>query len=131
MSVLMVELEAFPLFKNVEELLLDGSLFIRRRPYAEEAAKLLGRLRQDESLHVLGLRTVLGELRHATLRTPEGTVRGADLFDSVWKRHVRFATKKVPKMRIAMLRTTLPKWISSRPDGDRKLREFEALAEAS
>lgn len=115
MSVLILELEALPLFKNVEALLLDRSLFKGRRPYAEEAAKLLGRLRQDESLPVLGLRTVLG----------------ADLFDPVWERHVRFATQKMPQMRTDMLRATLPKWISSRPDGDRKLREFEALAEAS
>lgn len=131
MSVLILELEALPLFKNVEALLLDRSLFKGRRPYAEEAAKLLGRLRQDESLHVLGLRTVLGELRHAHLITPEGTLPGADLFDPVWERHVRFATQKMPQMRTDMLRATLPKWISSRPDGDRKLREFEALAEAS
>lgn len=131
MNLLMIELRAEIGFSSTEELLLDPALFRERRAQAVEAAELVGRIRQDEKIHLDSLCLVLGEARQLTFRTlGGGTVAGHELIDPFWKQLVRWATVDQPKLLAERTRQQMHERIMAHPSAERLLTEFEALAAA-
>jgi hypothetical protein len=130
MNLLMIEVRAELIFESVEQLLRDPDLFLDRRRAAEQGAVLVDRIRQDEGIHVDYLRTVLGELRACTFRTPAGDrVPGKRVIDPIWDVIVHWSTVERPKAMREETLATLTARIREHPEADRILREFETLAE--
>ena len=76
------------------------------------------------------LQLYLGELRNCHLRTTDGGKRlGAEILDPMWERLVHWATVEQPKLQAEQQRTTYRERILAHDDGERILREFEALGE--
>jgi hypothetical protein len=99
MNVLMIEVRAESTFDLNLQLFRDGELFGDRRAAADHAAVLVGRIRQDEQVHIDYLRTVLSELRSLTLRTVDGrSVPGAALLDPVWEAMVYWHAEERPRL---------------------------------
>jgi hypothetical protein len=131
MNLLLIELRAELNFGFSERLLRDPELFVDRRPQACEAADLVGRIRDDERLHVESLRLYLGELRAATFRARDGaTLAGAAVVDRLWAGIVRWWTVEQPPLAAAVQRKLLRGRVLAHADGKRIWRRFEALAEA-
>jgi len=126
MNLLLIELRAEIGFAFTEEVLRDPALFVERRSQAEEAAGVVGRIRQDELIHTASLCLYLGELRACTLRTTRGERCGADLLDPLWARMVHWATVEQPRIAAAEERERLTRYILAHPGGDRVLREVLA-----
>lgn len=130
MNLLLIEFRAEIGFASTQEILRNPKLFRDRRAQAEEAAEIVGRIREDELIHVESLRLYLGELRELTLKTVAGgTVPGAVLIDRFWDGLVRWATVEQPAMAAAAQYETLKPVILGEPDGARVLAEFDALAD--
>lgn len=128
MNVLLIEVRAEALFGFVEALLADPALFAERRPAAERALALVGRIREDEEIHVAYLRTVLSELRSFTFRGADGRRRpGAELLDPIWETLVRWHTVENPRLARAQQREILRARILAHADGARILDAFLAL----
>ena len=111
----------------MRELLLDPDLFGDRADQAREAASLVVQIRQDESIHVSGLRVVLGELYHATFITPDRPRPGRQWLAPVWARHVRFPNFTAPRFEARMARSRLVERLGSRSGRGRLLEELAAL----
>ncbi len=105
----------------------DPELFADRASQAREAASLVGRVRQDEAIHVSGLRVVLGELYHATFRTPDGPRPGRELLAPVWKVHVKFQNQTAPRYEARVARPWVAQRYGSGADGRRLLEELASL----
>ena len=130
MNLLLIEFRAEIGFASTQEILRNPSLFSDRRAQAEEAAEIIGRIREDELIHVESLRLYLGELRELTLNTLDGgTVRGAQLIDRFWAGLVRWATVDQPAMAAAAQYESLKPIILAQPEGAHVLRKFDALAD--
>lgn len=130
MNLLLIEFRAEIGFASTQEILRNPSLFTDRRAEAEEAAEIVGRIREDELIHVESLRLYLGELRELTLRTVDGgTVRGSALIDRFWDGLVRWATVEQPAIAAANQYETLKPIILAAPGGARVLSEFDALSD--
>ena len=127
MILLVIETRALPFIQAVRELLVDPELFADRASQAQEAAELVGRLGQDEAIHVSGLRVVLGELYHATFVTPDGPQSGRQLFTQVWPLHVEFLNRTAPRFDARRLRGEISERVGARPGGRRVLEELAAL----
>jgi hypothetical protein len=131
LNLLLIEFRAERGFSLTENLLRDPELFTDRRPEAERAAEIVGRIRIDEEVHVHSLRLYLGELRTLTFKTLDGgTCSGAELVDSLWAGIVHWATVEQPPLAAAQQRTILHERIAQHAEADRVRREFDALAEA-
>ena len=52
---------------------------------AVQAAEIVGRIRQDEALHVGYLAVVISELRAVTFKVEGGTKSGAEIIDPIWR----------------------------------------------
>ncbi len=130
MNLLMIEIRAELIFESTERLLRDRDLFTDRRPEAESGAVLVDRIRQDESIHVAYLRTVLGELRACTFRAPDGTRRASrEVIDPLWSEIVHWHTVERPKVMREQARANLTGKIREHPEAERILGEFESLTE--
>jgi hypothetical protein len=127
LNLLIIEFRAEIGFAFTEAVLLDRELFRERRPQAEEAARVVQRIRQDEVIHIESLRLYLGELRSATFRTEGGgTVPGRVLIDRVWADMVRWATVEQPPLVAAQQKEIITRRI--REHGSAQLlEEFLAL----
>jgi hypothetical protein len=124
----MIEFRAENGFRASEEVLRDGSLWGERAGQAREAAEIVGRIRQDEKIHVESLLLYLGELRAATFRTISGgTVPGREIVDRIWSAIVHWATREQPKLSLEQQRPILEKRIAAHPDAARIQAEFDAL----
>jgi hypothetical protein len=129
-NLLMIEFRAERGFSLSERMLLDPDLFRDRRAQAEEAAEVVNRIRIDEEVHVHSLRLYLGELRELTLRGTSGaTIPGREVVDTLWHGIVRWATVEQPPLAAERQKKLLHQRILARSDGERILREFEALGE--
>lgn len=129
MNLLMIEFRAELGFEATEAMLRDESLFTSRRAEALEAAEVVERIRQDEEVHVTSLRLMLGEAREMTFKTVDGgTIAGRDLIDPFWKGLVRWATVEQPPMAAERSREMLGARILKHTEGERILKEFDALA---
>jgi hypothetical protein len=85
MNVLLIEVRAESFFAFCCEVFRDPANFADRRAEAEQAARMVERIRQDEQVHVAYLQTALSELRSYTLKAEGGgKVAGAQVFDPVW-----------------------------------------------
>jgi len=134
MNVLLIEVRAEAVFAFVESLLADPTLFADRRPAAEEALALVGRIREDEAIHVAYLRTVLSELRSFVFRGADGARHpGATLLDPIWDVLVHWHAVENPRLARAQQRELLRARILAHappaggPDPARILEEFFAL----
>jgi hypothetical protein len=83
MSVLVIEVRAESFFAHCCRLLRDPDLFVDRRAEAEQAAQIVERIREDETIHVRYLQVFLSELRSFTFA---GGVAGARFLDPIWDR---------------------------------------------
>lgn len=130
MNLLMIEFRAEILFRFVQEVLRDRALFAERPEGAEQGAALVERIRQDERIHVVSLRTVLGELRELTFKTTDGDKPGHEIVDPLWRVIVDWATIDAPKLAREQQRASLRERIRNHAEGERILSEFDALEEA-
>jgi hypothetical protein len=130
MNLLLIEFRAEIGFASTQQILRNPALFRDRRAQAEEAAEIVGRIREDELIHVESLRLYLGELRELTLKTVDGgTVPGAELIDRFWDGLVRWATVDQPAIAAANQYDVLKPLILAEPRGERVLSEFDALSD--
>jgi hypothetical protein len=129
MTLLMIEYGAAATFDFNQRLLRDEDLFRERRAEAEEAAKIVDRICQDEVIHVSSLRAFLGELRSVTIKTLSGdTVNGRKIIDRLWAAQVRM-TFDQPGTQRQQQEQTLRAQIREHADAVRIEREFDALAD--
>jgi len=90
-NVLMIEIRAESFFALCCRIFRDPEVFQDRRAEAEQAARLVERIRADEAIHVGYLQTVLSELRGFTIKTVDGRqVKGAELIDPIWAKMVEW-----------------------------------------
>ncbi len=130
LNLLLIEFRAELGFQLSETLLRDPDLFKGRRPEAEHAAEIVGRIRADEEIHVRSLRLYLGEIRSVHFRGKDGAeIPGSELVDSVWAGLVRWATVERPRLAAAQERELMSQRILGAPDGERILAAFNALAD--
>ncbi len=129
MTLLVIEYGAASTFDFNQRLLRDEDLFRDRRAEAEDAAKIVDRICQDEVIHVSSLRTFLGELRSVTMRTlPGDTVKGSEIIDRLWAAQVRL-TFEQPGTQREQQEQTLRALIREHADAARIEKEFDALAD--
>lgn len=89
MNVLLIEVRAESFFAFCCDVLRDPANFPDRRKEAEEAARIVERIREDEQIHVAYLRSALSEMRSFTFKTLDsGTIAGAALLDPLWEQMV-------------------------------------------
>jgi hypothetical protein len=130
MNLLLIEFRAEIGFASTQETLRNPGLFRDHRAEAEEAAEIVGRIREDEEIHVESLRLYLGELRELTLKTVDGgTLKGAALIDRFWRGLVRWATVEQPAIAARNQYEVLKPIILENPDGEKILAEFDALSD--
>ena len=128
MNVLMIEIRAEASFQFSMQLARDPGLFRDRRADAEHAAELIGRIRQDEAIHVAYLQTAVSELRSFTFKTADGgTVAGKDVIDPVWSGMVNYHSVIVVDQNQQRTRETIAARLLTLPDGERRLAAFDAL----
>jgi hypothetical protein len=129
MNLLMIELRAEIGFSASEQLLSDPELFTERRSEAEQAVQVVRRIRQDEQVHLEGLRVVLGEARALTFkRLDGGTISGDRLIDPFWESLLAWATVEQPRLVAERSRSLLAARILEHADGAALLVRFDALA---
>ncbi len=123
-QVLAVEVFAMGTFAWGEALLSDPE--VSAAP--EEAARIVGYIRSDESPHVEYLRTALSELRARTLRaTDGGTLTGREVVDGILHRILRNLTRQRPAEQRADVREGLIQSMKSAANPQALLEEFDAL----
>jgi hypothetical protein len=132
LNLLLIEFRAEIGFSSAERILRDPELFPDRRPQAEEAAEVVGRIRIDEEIHVRSLRLYLGELRNVEFETLGGARKKGDaIIDPAWERVRHWATVLAPKLQAEQSRKLLTERILASPEGERILERFDALESAA
>jgi hypothetical protein len=126
-NVLLIEIRAETLFASTERLLRDPELFVERRSEAEEATEMVGRIRQDEEVHVEYLRTVLSEMRALHFRTKVGHRRGAEIVDPVWETLLHWHAVENPRLALEQQRRITRERILEHPAGTEIMEAFLAL----
>ncbi len=130
MNLLLIEFRAEIGFAATQDALRNERLFLDRRAEAEEAAELVGRIREDELIHVESLRLYLGELRELTLKTVDGgTISGRELIDRFWDGLVRWATVDQPAIAAQNSYEGLKPIILAHEEGERILEAFDAISD--
>lgn len=130
MNLLLIEFRAEIGFAGTQATLRRPDLFVDRRAEAEEAARIVERIRQDEEIHVRSLRLYLGEIRQLTLRTVDGgTIGGAELIDRFWAGLVEWATVEQPRLAAERAYPPIRDRILEHADGARLLAAFDRLAD--
>ena len=130
MNLLLIEFRAEIGFAATQQALRNERLFVDRRAAAEEAAEIVGRIREDELIHVESLRLYLGELRELTLKTVDGgTISGGELIDRFWDGLVRWATVDQPAIAAQNAYEGLKPIILTHPEGERILEAFDAISD--
>jgi hypothetical protein len=129
MNLLVIEFRAEIGFASTQAVLRSAELFTDRRPDADEAAEIIGRIRSDEEIHVRSLRLYLGELASVTFKTVDGgTVSGAELISRFWGGLVRWATVDQPPLFARQQHDAIAARIARHPEADRVMAEFVAAA---
>lgn len=123
MSVLVIEVRAESFFAHCCRLLRDPELFVDRRAAAEQAATIVERIREDETIHVRYLQVFLSELRRFTFA---GGVEGARFLDPIWQRVCSFVQPERQEAIDAAIRAEAESKLG--PDRARQLlARFDAL----
>lgn len=126
MSVLVIEVRAESFFAHCCRLLRDPDLFADRRARAEQAAGIVERIRQDETIHVRYLQVFVSELRHLTF---SGGVKGASFIDPIWDRVRGFVQPERQQAMYAAIQAEAQDRLGA--DRARRLMaEFDALENA-
>ncbi|MEZ5598755.1 MAG: hypothetical protein R3E84_20685 [Pseudomonadales bacterium] len=131
MNLLMIEFRAEIGFASTQQVLRAPELFTDHRAAAEDAAEIIERIRTDETIHVWGLRLVLGELRQLHVRTVDGgTMPAAPLIDRFWAGLVSWAVHEQPVLAAQTAYPALREQILDSSRGDALLDDFCKLADA-
>ncbi|MBP8307471.1 MAG: hypothetical protein KAY46_09420 [Burkholderiaceae bacterium] len=132
MNLLVIEFRAEIGFAGTQAILRTPDLFAERRAQADAAALIIERIRTDETIHIQSLRLYLGELRELSFKTVDGgQVAGRVLIDRFWRGLIRWATVEQPRLAAAQQREAVHARLLSHPQGERLLREFDALADVA
>lgn len=129
MNLLMIEVRAERAFDFYEQVLRCEEVFPGRRREAEQAVKLVNRIRQDEAVHVAWLTAALSEFRNFTIKTPDGRrFGGADIFDPVWEKMVHWHAVEMHETAKPAQVQAIRDHILALDGGDAIYAAFEALA---
>jgi hypothetical protein len=128
MNVLLIEIRAERGFAFNVALMKDPDNFKDRRGAAEEAARIVDQIRQDEASHVAYLQLFISELRSFHFKTPDGPVEGKTFIDPVWAKIVAWNADDVPRTQAQAARAQIAACLKGRPDGAALMRELDALA---
>ncbi len=130
LNLLLIEFRAERIFRSTEDLLRDPELFVGRRAEALHAAEIVGRIRQDEEIHVDSLRLYLGEIRHLRFFGRNGgSVPGSEVVDAMWRAISHWATDEQPRLAAEQQREMMRERIALHPEATRVQRAFDALEE--
>ncbi len=129
MNVLMIEIRAERGFAFNVALMKDPDNFKDRRPAAEEAARIVDQIRQDEASHVGYLQLFISELRAFHFKTPDGLVEGKTFIDPVWARIVAWNAEDVPRAQAEAAREQIEACLQGRPDAAALAKALDALAD--
>ncbi|HBA42313.1 MAG TPA: hypothetical protein DCZ07_04990 [Alphaproteobacteria bacterium] len=128
MNILMVEVRAEKMFSFCCELFRDPEMFTDRRDIAEQAAQMVERIRQDETIHVGYLQAVLSEMRTLTFKTVDGgTISGSELLDPVWEGMVAYHSTTVYDTAREQTRASIVRQLEKLADSDQLIAEFDRL----
>ncbi len=131
MNLLMIEVRAERAFDFYERVLRNDEVFTDRREEAMLAAKLVNRIREDESVHVAWLRAAITEFRSSTIKTVNGDeVSGVKILDPVWRNMVHWHAVEMHETNRPVAEDQLKKSIMETQDGEAVLKQFESLAAA-
>lgn len=123
-NVLVIEIFAADTFQWAAEVL--GNPEVSSRP--EEAAAMVGYIRSDETPHVEYLRTVLSELRAATLLGTGGEeLQGADVIDAILGRTLSVLTGERPRQQREETRADVAAAVAERGGSGDLQKRFDAL----
>jgi hypothetical protein len=129
MNLLMIEVRAERAFSFYESVLRSDEVFQDRRQEALDAAVLVDRIRQDESVHVAWLRAAISEFRSFTVTTVDGSsVAGAEILDPVWERMIHWHAVEMHEATRNSSRQDMQQVIMGAPNGTVLQQEFEALS---
>ncbi len=129
MNVLMIEVRAEAFFSFCLQVMRDPRNFADRRAAADEAARMVAFIREDEQIHVAYLQTALSELRSLTFKTLDGRrIPGERLLDPLWEGFVRFHAVDALEHNHAQTRSAIESTLRSQPEGAQRLAVFDALS---
>lgn len=127
MNVLMIEVRAEHTFHRNIRLMRDPELFTENRAGADAAADLVGRIQQDEKIHVEYLRTTVSEMRAFTFIRADGEhIPGASLIDPAWEAMVHWHAEENPRLQREQMYPSFERRILELENGKRTLAEFNA-----
>jgi hypothetical protein len=126
-SLLLIEISAFHIFRWAEALLGDTELCAGDG----EAARIVSYIRSDETPHVDYLKTVLSEIRDRTLRGESGRAYdGAEVVATIWDAAVD-AQRGIRRQEVLELTwREVTRAVAAKPGTDGLLDEFESLGTA-
>jgi hypothetical protein len=114
MNVLLIEVRAESFFAFCCQVLRDPANFRTRRAEAEEAARVVERIRQDEQIHVAYLQAALSELRSFTIKTLDGRkIAGAELLDPLWNEMVDWHGRRERELSRARAREEIARQVTA------------------
>ena len=128
MNVLMIEVRAEAFFSFCLQVMRDPRNFTDRRAAADEAARMVEFIREDEQIHVAYLQTALSELRSFTLKTLDGRrIPGDRLLDPLWEGFVRFHAVDTLEHNRAQNFAAIEQALQAMPDAQSRLNHFNTL----
>ncbi len=128
MNVLMIEVRAEAFFSFCCTVMRDPDNFADRRMNAEQAARMVERIRTDEAIHVAYLQTAISEMRSFRFKTVDGgTIEGAKMIDPIWEGMVHWHAVTQADFSRAQTHETVSKLLLALPNGAALLAQFEAL----
>jgi hypothetical protein len=123
-NVLVIEIFAADTFRWAEEVLGDPE--VSRRP--QEAAAMVGYIRNDESPHVEYLRTALSELRACTFIGTAGVeLAGCEVVDGLLNRTLHALVTNRPRLQREEARADIAAVVAAHGDASGLQRRFDAL----
>jgi hypothetical protein len=125
MSVLLIELRAFRVFKWADEVIRTSDL-----SNVDEATKIVSFIRQDETPHVGYLTTVLSELKVLQFKGKNGKVyQGKPIIEKLLN-HALNESRNVAEWRnVKMVSDEISLAISNRPNAQEILQTFQELSD--
>lgn len=124
-SVLLIELRAFRVFKWAQEVIASSNL-----SNLEAASMLVSFIRQDETPHVGYLTTVLSELKTLDFLTNNGQkLQGKPIIDKLLKHGINESKTVAEARNIKMVSDEISLALSTRKDAQKLLEEFLGLSD--
>jgi len=118
------------LFSFCLQVMRDERNFGDRRAAADEAARMVAYIREDEQIHVAYLQSALSELRSFTIKTLDGrSIPGARLLDPLWEGFVKFHAVDTLAHNRAQNQAAIEQALRALPEGEQRLARFNALSD--